>query len=116
MILPADRKLWCSGTDAVHVAAPEGPAARNGYGLIRLGKSGRGERVRLGLSRPINTRVNPRPHAREADDDGKTKNCGRLVAWAGLDLGDGIAGEVLRCPAQGAERVDGREHSFLLQT
>jgi hypothetical protein len=27
-----------------------------------------------------------------------------------------FAGEVLRCPAQGAERVDGREHSFLLQT
>ena len=38
----------------------------------------------------------------------------RLAAWAGLDLGDDIAGEVLRCPAQGAERVDGREHSLLL--
>jgi hypothetical protein len=46
--------------------------------------------------------------AREADDGGKTKNCGRLAARAGLDLGDDIAGEALRCPAPGAERVDCR--------
>src|SRR5271163_1520150 len=58
------------------------------------------------LSRPI--------RAREADDGGKDEDCGRLAAWAGLDLGDDIAGEVLRCPAQGAERGDGREHSLLL--
>ena len=45
---------------------------------------------------------------RIANDDGKTNNCGRLAAWAGLDLGCDIAGEVLRCPAQGAERVDAR--------
>jgi hypothetical protein len=47
-----------------------------------------------------------RARAREADDGGRTKTCGRLAAWAGLDLGDDIAGEVLRCPAQGAERVE----------
>jgi len=46
----------------------------------------------------------------------RRRTWGRLAAWAGLDLGDDIAGEVLRCPAPGAERVDGREHSFLLQT
>ena len=32
-------------------------------------------------------------------------HAGRLSAWAGLDLRGYIAGEVLRCPAQGAERV-----------
>ena len=46
----------------------------------------------------------------------RRRTWGRLAAWAGLDLGDDIAGEVLRCPAPCAERVDGREHSFLLQT
>jgi hypothetical protein len=35
------------------------------------------------------------------------RSLGRLAAWAGLDLDDDIAGEVLRCPTQGAERVDG---------
>ena len=49
-----------------------------------------------GLSRRI--------HARAADDGGKTKTYGRLAAWAGLDLGDDIAGEVLRCPAPSALR------------
>ena len=61
-----------------------------------------------GSSRTFAT--NTRARAREADDGGKDEDCGRLAAWAGLDLGDDIAGEVLRCPA---ERVDGREHSLL---
>ena len=51
----------------------------------------------MGLSRPM------RACAREADDGRKTKTCGRLAAWAGLDLGDDIAGEVLRCPASDAD-------------
>ena len=38
----------------------------------------------------------------------RRRTWGRLAAWAGLDLGDDIAGEVLRCPALGAERVDAR--------
>ena len=42
----------------------------------------------------------------------KTKT-GRLAAWAGLDLGEDIAGEVLRCPAQGAEPCRLQGHSFL---
>ena len=46
--------------------------------------------------------------AREADDGGKTKNLGTPGRLGGLDLGDDIAGEVLRCPAQGAERVECR--------
>jgi hypothetical protein len=45
-------------------------------------------------------------YAREADDGGKGEDCGRLAARAGLDLGDDIAGEALRCPAPSAERVD----------
>jgi len=41
--------------------------------------------------------------AREADDGARRKTCGRLTAWTGLDVGEGIAGKVLRCPASDAD-------------
>ena len=44
-----------------------------------------------------------------------TSACRTPGRLGGLDLDDYIEGEVLRCPAQGRERVDGRGHSFLLQ-
>ena len=56
--------------------------------------------------------TNTRARAREADDGGKDEDCGRLAAWAGLDLGDDIAGEVLRCPAQARNVSTGESHSF----
>jgi hypothetical protein len=47
--------------------------------------------------------------ARPARWEGRASaHCGRLAAGAGLDLGDDIAGEALRCPAPGAERADCR--------
>jgi len=46
-----------------------------------------------------------RARAREADDGGKDEDCGRLVARAGLDLGDDLAGEAPAAPAPGARTV-----------
>src|SRR5277367_1087745 len=82
------RLRWRSARDR---DGPSRPRRRDGRGVrCRPPDRQTNESLRL-ISRPL--------RAREADDGGKDEDCGRLAAWAGLDLGDDIAGEALRCPA-----------------
>ena len=84
-----------------HLVVDRGPVP-GGRRIAELVLPSRREAGRARLSRPIRAR------AREADDGGKDEDRGRLAARAGLDLGNDIAGEALRCPAPSAERVDCR--------